>query len=173
MKLAIVRILLTLLMSSLGGCYPNQTSIFSSPSSPGKEILINNEQYDKPHVILGPVEYTLRKNTSLFVDQIELRNQAIDLLKQSAFARFGQKVDAIEDVKVKESNAADSLNQTQSVTQVKGIAIAFLPETKPYVKSKSRTKSVKNPARKSKPSNGVANKENAEDITITPSEILK
>jgi hypothetical protein len=173
MKLAIVRILLTLLMSSLGGCYPNQTSIFSSPSSPGKEILINNEQYDKPHVILGPVEYTLRKNTSLFVDQIELRNQAIDLLKQSAFARFGQKVDAIEDVKVTENNTTDRLNQIQNVTQVKGVAIAFLPESRDSVKSKNRAKSVRSPVRRGKPSNSVVHKENSEDITITPSEILK
>ncbi|CAG7856920.1 hypothetical protein MCAMS1_01585 [biofilm metagenome] len=173
MKLATVRILLALLISFLAGCYPNQTSFFSSASSPGKEILINNEQYDRPHVILGPVEYTLRKNTSLFVNQIELRNQAIDLLKQSAYARYGQKVDAIEAVKVSESNVADRLNQTQNVTQVKGIAIAFLSETKPYVKSKNRAKTARSPARKTKPSNGVANKENSEDITITPSEILK
>jgi hypothetical protein len=173
MKKAFIRIQLILLGFGLVGCYPNQTSMFSSAPSPGKGILINNERYYKPHVTLGPVEYTLRKNASLFEDQIELRNQAIDLLKQTALARFGQQVDAIEDVKVTESNSADGLNQKLNVTNVKGIAIAFVPEAGDSVKSKNRAKSVRSPVRRGKPSNSVVHKENSEDVTITPSEILK
>lgn len=169
MKKVVLRLQLLLILS-LAGCYSNQISWFSSANSPGKEILINNEQYYKPRIVLGPVEYTLQKNTSFFEDQIEMRNQAIDLLKQSAFARYGQQVDAIEEVKVTENKTVDSSNQTQNVTHVKGVAVAFLPEAKPYEKPKARPKPVKNPGRKTKP---TLHKEKAEDITITPSEILK
>lgn len=162
------------LLFALAGCYSSQTSWFSSPNSPGKEILINNERYYKPRVVLGPVSYTLRKNTTLLNDQLELRNQAIDLLKQTAYARYGQQVDAIEELKVTEKKADVSSVSTQNVTHVEGTAVAFLPENKAYTKPKSRVKTVKSPVRKPKPSSNVINqKEKSEDITITPSEILK
>ncbi|MBM4208534.1 MAG: hypothetical protein FJ190_11190 [Gammaproteobacteria bacterium] len=104
---------------------------------------------------------------------MELRNQAIDLLKQTAFARFGRQVDAIEELKVTEKKAEGG-SVTQNVTHVQGTAVAFLPENRSYVKPRPRVKTVKTPVRKPKPaSHVVQNKEKSEDITITPSEILK
>lgn len=170
MKQAVIRIQLLLVVLMAAGCYPNRGSIFSNTPASTKEILINNERYDKPFVVLGPVEYTLKKNTTLFVDQIDLREQAIDSLKQTALARYGQRVDAIVDVQVVE-NSLEGVEDKLNVTHVKGTAIAFLPAYKAYKKPKSRPKPIKNIVRKTRPP--LVRKESPSDVTITPSEILK
>ena len=141
---------------------------FGNQNYPGKEIQVNDGRFDKPYEILGPVEYTLRKNTSIFVSQIELRNQAVEYLKQEALARYGERVDAIIDFVVKES-AAENNDERLSSTHVQGLAIAFLPEMKHTSRHKPKYKPKV--TSKIKPSKGDSNK--AEDIEITPSELLK
>lgn len=175
MKPAVIRILLLILVLITAGCYPNRPSIFSSTPKASKEVLINNERYQKPYAILGPVEYTLRKNTSLFTSQLDLREEAIESLKIEALARYGQSVDAIVDVQVVENtlqNVKDKLN----VTHVKGTAIAFWPETdKPRAKPRPRAKTPKYyPSRKPKPVIIYPRREPPpKEIIITPSEVLK
>jgi len=100
----------------------------------------------------------------MFVDQIELRNQAIALLKQEALARYGDKVDAIIDTQVQESTI-EGYDNPLSVTHVQGIAIAFDPEKKTIARRsiKRKAKSPKSTLRETQP----------QEIEITPSEILK
>ncbi len=167
---AVIRILLLSLVLATAGCYPNRTSIFSGTPKVSKEVLINNERYKKPYAILGPVEYTLRKNTSLFVDQLDLREEAIEFLKQEALARYGQSVDAIVDIQVIE-NSLQNVKDKLNVTHVKGTAIAFWPEHKAYTRPRVRPKPAKTIVRKTRPQ--PIRKESPPDVTITPSEILK
>lgn len=175
MKLAVLRtyfVFLAILLNT--GCSNNDffvSSPFSTnPSYPTKEILINNGRYDKPYETLAPIEYTLKKQTSFFVDQLELRNQAIDYLKQAALARYGNKVDAIVDVKVEE-NTEDNFDGKLSITHVQGVAIAFIPEAKTI--NKNKAKSSKNIPSRIKSTKNGSNKSQTEDIEITPSELLK
>lgn len=128
-----------------------------------KEILVSDSRFDRPYTILGPIETTQKKYTSIFVDQIELRNQAITLLKQQALAKYGDKVDAIIDTQVREST--EGYDEPLSVTHVQGIAIAFDPEKKTLPR-----KSVK---RKVKSPKGALRETQPQEIEITPSEILK
>ncbi len=175
MKQAVIRLQLLLLSLAAVGCstdFFNRPSIFSDTPTSVKEILINNERYDKPHDILGPVQYTLRKDASLFVDQVDLRSQAIDYLKLEALARYGKKADAIENVQVQE-NTVEGANGKLSITQVKGIAVSFLPEPRVYSKPRSRSRSAKNPVYKYRPPLVHKDKHPPSDVTITPSEILK
>lgn len=174
MKLAVIRLFLILHVLVTAACYPTPPSIFSSSPKASKEVLINNERYNKPFAILGPVEYTLRKNTSLFVSQLDLREEAIESLKVEALARYGQSVDAIVDVQVIENNLLDNKDKV-NVTHVKGTAIAFWPQTtKPYVRPKPRAKAPRSyPLRKPKPSIATPRSEPPKNIVITPSEVLK
>lgn len=173
MKQAVLRLLYIFLISFLvTGCESGlfqQSPFFSSRFQPTKQVLINNGRYDKPYEILGPVSYKLTKNTSVFVDQLELRNEAIDSLKQEAIARYGSAVDAIVDVKVNENLVQG--NVEENVTLVQGLAIAFIPSaksnTKPKPKARPKTKSTAKP----KPIYHLEPK--PRDINITPSEILK
>jgi hypothetical protein len=142
-----------------------------NPPSP-KEILINDDRYDKPYTILGPIEYTLKRNTSTFVNQIELRNQAIDFLKQNALARYGNKVDAIMKVNVQEIIQKSYVNPL-SITHIQGIAISFKPEYSPKHKTKHKAKSSKNKFSKAKWIKGTSRKTKSDKIKITPSELLK
>lgn len=182
MNPAVIRLLLLMLVIATAGCHPSRTSIFSSTPKASKEVLINNERYKRPYAVLGPVEYTLKKNTSFFTSQLDLREEAIESLKIEALARYGQTVDAIVDVQVMENswqNNGDKLN----VTHVKGIAIAFWPVTdKPYLRPKPRPKAPKYyPVRKPRPAPPppppvVAPRKSPppqNKIIITPSEILK
>jgi hypothetical protein len=175
MKLAVTRIVPIFLVTVIFiGCSNNFFTTSSSTSNPaysGKEILINNERYDKPYETLGPVEYTLKKDTSIFVTQIELRNLAIDNLKQEAKAKYGDEVDAIVDFKVVE-NSQESYDAKLSIIHVQGIAIAFIPEIKPIAKHKPKYK-AKSTSSRAKSSKGGNSKNQTEDIEITPSELLK
>ena len=175
MKLAVTKIVLLFLAVAITiGCSSNlftPSSLPNNASYPGKEILINNERYDKPYETLGAIEYTLKKNTSIFVNQIELRNLAIANLKQAAKAKYGDKVDAIVDFKVVE-NTQENYDEKLSITHVQGTAIAFLPEIKPIAKQKAKYK-AKPPNSKSKPHKGGVDKNQTEEIEITPSELLK
>ncbi|WP_411727903.1 hypothetical protein, partial [Methyloglobulus sp.] len=121
---------------------------------------------NKPYIALGPIEYTLKWYDYFFVGQVELRNQAVDYLKQEALARYGDQVDAIIDVEVEES-----LEKGSNVTHVREIAISFKHETKhkaePSKKGRHKAKSAKNTLRKTKPRSKPQERE------ITPSEILK
>jgi hypothetical protein len=145
---------------SSSSIFPGQTT---APYS-SKEIPVTVGRYDEPYITLGPIEYTLKKYTSFFVDQVDLRNQAIGFLKQEALARYGDKVDAIIDLEVHESTE-DGYDGALNVTHTQGIAIAFKPEIKSISKRKTKhkTKSSKNTSRKYK----------QEEVEITPSEILK
>lgn len=144
----------------------NQTTL----PNPSTEILINNGRYNRPYTILGSIEYTLKRYASIFVGQIELRNQAIALLKQEAFAKYGDQVDAIIEVKVEESTG-EGYDAPLSVTHVWGIAVSFKPKTKHKAKSAKKrphkAKSAKNTLRKTKPRSKPQERE------ITPSEILR
>ena len=144
--------------------------------SQAKEILINNGRYDKPYETLGPVEYTLTTNIPTSVSQIELRNQAVVFLKQEALTKYGEKVDAIINVKVVESTE-ENYTEKLNIIAVSGIAIAFIPEPKPVNKQKikSKAKSLKASPNKTKSLKNSASKIQTEDedIEITPSELLK
>jgi hypothetical protein len=141
---------------------------FGNQHYPGKEIQVNNGRFDKPYQILGPVEYTLKKNTSIFVSQIELRNQAIDYLKQDAVARYGERVDAIIDFQVKE-RATENSDERLNFTHVQGLAIAFLPEIKPISRHKPKYK----PKVSSKIKQPKGDSGKTEEVEITPAELLK
>ena len=167
MKYAATRILLVffaaLVASSCSNITYKPASIITDQTTlpnPSKEILINNGRYKRPYAILGSIEYTLKRYASIFVGQIELRNQAIALLKQEAFAKYGDQVDAIIKVKVEESTG-EGYDAPLSVTHVRGIAVSFKPKTK------HKAKSAKNTLRKTKPNSKPQERE------ITPSEILK
>jgi hypothetical protein len=147
----------------------------SVSSYPTKEILITEGDADSPYTTLGPIEYTLISDFSIFAGQADLRNQAIDYLKQKAKATYGNRVDAIIDIEFQENTEEGYFGPSN--TSVKGIAIAFKsgakalakPKTKHKAKSSkhntSKAKSVSNAARKTKP--------NSQEPEITPSEILK
>jgi hypothetical protein len=160
------------------GMWPNLGH--SEPPPPAEEILISNEQFNKPYKILGPVEYTLKTRPTIFSSQIGIREQAIDLLKQQTYARFGDDVDAIIDTRVVENTINDS-NGRLSITHIEGLAISFLGETtrlgKPAAKKSGRGKNksakkilIVNKGKATKKSTG---KSGAEEIEITPEEILK
>ncbi|WP_411726039.1 hypothetical protein, partial [Methyloglobulus sp.] len=60
-------------------------SIFTDQATlpyPPKGILIIEGRVNKPYIALGPIEYTLKWYDYFFVGQVELRNQAVDYLKQ-------------------------------------------------------------------------------------------
>ena len=140
-------------------------SIFTDQANPTKEILINDGRFDRPYIMLGQVEYTLKGYTSIFVNQIDLRNQAIDFFKKEALAKYGDNVDAIIDTKVQESTE-QGYDGTLSVTHLQGVAISFKPDKKTISKQKHRTKrKAKNTFQKTNPQE--------QEIEITPSEILK
>ncbi len=142
------------------------------PDSP-KEILVSDSRFDKPYTILGPVETTQKKKSSIFVGQIELRNKAVALLKQAALVKYGDKVDAIIDTQVVESTVKND-DIPLSVTYVRGIAIAFIPEARTSAKNKTKSKvKTSKSAIRSTPFKGGANKNPAQEIQITPSELLK
>jgi hypothetical protein len=145
---------------SSSSIFPAQTT---APYS-SKEIPVTVGRYDEPYITLGPIEFTLKKYTSFFLNQIDLRNQAIDFLKQEALARYGNKVDAIIDLVIQESTE-EGYDGSLSVTHIQGIAIAFKPEIKAIAKHKTR--------HKSKSSKNTSRKHKQEEIEITPSEILK
>ena len=178
-------------ISLLSGCAENNYSsrhTGTTPPPPAEEILINNEQFNKPYKILGPVQYTLRSRPSLFSNQLDLREQAIDLLKQQTYAKYGDEVDAIIDTRVEEITDVDAQGKL-SVTHIEGVAISFLPGNatvdKPPAKGmvKRKFKSAKKILvfKKTKPARKVADrtvekpvkKAKEEDIQISPSEMLK
>ncbi len=169
--------------------------ISSNHPLPAEEILISNEEFDKPHRILGPVQYTLRSRPSLFTSQLEFREQAIDLLKQQTYAKYGDSVDAIIDTKVEESTIEDADGKL-NIVNIQGVAISFIQPASKQEKSstKSQTKRKQKSAKKilivkkTKPVKKVTDKPvprqhgksvvkntepKSEEITITPSEILK
>lgn len=143
------------------------SSIFTDQTAApylSKEIPVTVGQYKQAYVTLGSVDYALKKYTSFFVNQVDLRNQAIGFLKQEALARYGDKVDAIIDLEVHESTE-DGYDGALNVTNTQGIAIAFKPEIKSISKRKTK--------QKAKPSKNTSRKHKQEEVEITPSEILK
>ena len=153
-------------------------SIFTDPSTPPyptKEILITEGGVDSPYTTLGSVEYTLSSDLSIFADQTELRYQAIDYLKQKAWNRYGNRVDAIIGIEFQESTEEGYFGS--SITSVKGIAIAFKSGAKANAKPKKKhkAKASKNNLSKSKSSNNTSRKTkpDPQEPEITPSEILK
>ncbi len=139
--------------------------------NPPKEILVSDSRFDRPYTMLGPIEITQKKYSSVFTDKIELRKQAIAMLKQEALARYGNKVDAIIDTQVTE-NTLTGYDDAMSVTHVQGIAIAFDTEKKPTARRSIKRK-VSSPTHKAKSSRNTARETRPRDIEITPSEILK
>lgn len=175
----------------LSGCADNQLSSVlttSNPSTPAEEILINNQQFNKPYRILGPVAYTLKSRSSLFSSQLDFREQAIDLLKQQTYAKYGDEVDAIIDTRVEESTTEDRDGKL-NVTHIEGVAITFLADKSEQSKAtpKSAIKRKHKSARKilvikkikpvKKMPERIADrpvkKPKVEDIEISPTEILK
>jgi hypothetical protein len=185
MKLAVMRTILILLVTlTSNGCSSNHLTdhpdITVEPQSqPAKEILVTYACYDKPYETLGLIEYTL-KSTSTSGDQIELWDQSIDFLKSAALSRYGNKVDAITEVELAESEEENN-GKSLNIIHVQGVAISFnggiKPENKNKVKYKARYKKKpksKNPKSTSriKPSKKAPDKPE-EDIEISPSELLK
>ncbi|NOS75476.1 MAG: hypothetical protein HOP36_13300, partial [Methyloglobulus sp.] len=111
MKYAVSRIFFVLFVAlcavSCGNnSFAPSASIFTDPSTQPyltKEILITEGGVDSPYATLGPIEYTLSSDFSIFADQTDLRYQAIDYLKQKAWNRYGNKVDAIIGIEFQES----------------------------------------------------------------------
>jgi hypothetical protein len=97
----------------------------STQATPAEEIRINNANFNKPYKILGPVEYTLKNRPSLFTSQLDLREQAIEHLKQQTFARYGDEVDAIIDTRVEENTITDHEGNL-SIVHIEGVAISFI-----------------------------------------------
>jgi hypothetical protein len=182
MKLAVVRIILVILAAiATIGCsnyFTAPPSEFSQQSLPAKEILVSYGRYDKPYETLGPIEYIL-KNASIPDDrQNELWDQAIELLKQEALKKYGDKVDAIVDVEIIESS--EEINgKNFNIILAKGVAIAFSSGIKPTSKHKikykvrHKPKSSKSTSSKIKPAKKAPSKIQTEEIEITPSELLK
>jgi hypothetical protein len=152
-------------------------SIFTdsaAPSPPSKLILVTNGPINKPYIKLGLVEYTLKRYTSVLVSQNDLRNQAIEALKQEALDKFGDRVDVIMNIKIEESTEG-GYDAPLSVTYVRGTAVAFDPGAKKVTKhrTKHKGKSAKNTSRKTKPSKNAVRKAEPAEREITQSEILK
>lgn len=144
---------------------------------PAQEILINDDRFDKPYILLGQIEYTLKRYTPILVNQRVLRGEAIKYLKKEALVKYGDKVDAIIDTKVQERTEKGH-NVPLSITHVQGIAISFKPEEpeeKTFARhgTKRKAKSLKNTFRQSKPSKSTLSRPKSHEIIITPSEILK
>ncbi len=200
MKLFIAIIFFTSFGALFVGC-ANTNSLTSglttNPPLPAEEILIDNEEFKKPHRVLGPVQYTLKAKPSLFTNQLDLREQAIDILKQQTYAKYGDEVDAITDTKVEESTSTDAEGKV-SIVNIQGVAISFLDEPveqsreklndKAYTKRRHKSakkililrkeKQSKYPKKTmdrpgANPPEKAATQKKEEDIEITPSEILK
>lgn len=163
------------------------SALFKSPAQtprPAEEILINNSDFNKPYKILGPVQYTLKSQVSLFSDQIELREKAIDLLKNQTYALYGDEVDAIIDTKVEESTA-DNIEGKFSIIRIQGVAVSFEDEANQSEKTavkrvyKRKHKSAKKIilVRKAKPAKKTVErpveKPKIEEVEVSPAEMLK
>lgn len=186
MKYSTTRIILiffvALVASSCNSDPFSSFSIFTEqatlPYSPKEILIIEGRDNNKPYITLGPIDYTLKWYTTFFVDQAELRNQAIDSLKQEALAKYGDQVDAIIDVEMEE-NTEGNYYAPLSITHARGIAIAFNPGRKPLTKPKSKHKAApsKKGTHKAKPAKNTLRKTKTrskpQEREITPSEILK
>lgn len=150
-------------------------------SRPLKELLVTYGRYDKPYGTLGPIDYTL-KSTSTSDDQIELWDRAIDFLKLAALSKYGDKVDAIVDVELAESEE-ESNGKLLNIIHVQGVAITFNGGIKPInknkvkykarYKAKPRHKLPKPISSKTKSAKKIPDKAKEEEIEISPSELLK
>ncbi|MEQ1740125.1 MAG: hypothetical protein ABL884_09465 [Methyloglobulus sp.] len=183
MKYVVSRIFFVLFVALLvvscgNNPFAPSASIFTDPSTPPystQEILITEGGVDSPYTTLGPIEYTLKSDLSIFAGQTDLRYQAIDYLKQNARNRYGDGVDAIIGIEFQESIEEGYFGS--SITSVKGIAIAFKSGTKANAKPKTKhkAKSSKHNISKAKSANNTSRKTkpNSQEPEITPSEILK
>lgn len=183
MKYVVSRIFLVLfvalfVVSCSNNPFAPSASIFTDPATspyPTKGILIIEGDSDSPYITLGPIEYTLISDLSIFAGQTDLRNQAIDYMKQKARNRYGNRVDAIIGIEFQESTEDGYF--APSITSVKGIAIAFKSEEKALAKPKTkhRAKSSRHNTSKAKSANNASRKTkpNSQEPEITPSEILK
>lgn len=187
MKLAVMRLILMLLVTlTSNGCSSHHSTshpdITVKPQTqPTKEILVTYGRYDKAYEALGPIEYTLI-NTKNSDTQIELWDRAIELLKQAALFKYSDKVDAIVDVELAESEEENN-GKILNTIQVKGVAIAFNGRIKPITKNKvkykarykakPKPKTPKYPSSKTKPEKKPPDKAKEEEIEISPSELLK
>jgi hypothetical protein len=183
MKYIVSRIFLVLfvalfVVSCGNNPFAPSASIFTDPSTPPyptQEILITEGGVDSPYTTLGPIEYTLKSDLSIFADQTDLRYQAIDYLKQNAQNRYGDRVDAIIGIEFQESTEGGYFGS--SITSVKGIAIAFKSGAKALAKPKTKhkSKSSKRNTNKAKSANNASRKAkpDPQEPEITPSEILK
>jgi hypothetical protein len=155
-------------------------SIFPSQqttTSPAKEIYVSEDDISNPYVVLGSVKYTLRSDFPIFSNQADLRNRAIENLKQEAVTRYGNDVDAIINLVFQESPEQDSYF-SPNIIYIRGTAIAYKPGTKTYSKPKRKhkVKVSKNTSSKAKSSPKTLRKpvpERQDEPEITPSEMLK
>jgi hypothetical protein len=169
-----------LIISCSENPFTNNSIVTTDPSSNtrkeilAKEILVSDSRFDKLYTILGPIEIIQKNYMAPSVDQIQLRNQAITLLKQEAYAKYGDKVDGIIDTQVQESTLKD-YDGPIKVTRIHGVAVAFNTEIKSIAKRivKHKAASSKIPSRKAKSSRNSLRESQQEDIEITPAEILK
>jgi hypothetical protein len=186
----VARVLFCLGILTAAGCVETDMSpsaLFKSPVQtprPAEEILINNSDFNKPYKILGPVQYTLKSPVSLFSDQIELREKAIDFLKNQTYAQFGDDVDAIIDTKVEESTA-DNIEGKFNIIRIQGVAVSFEDEVNQSGKTtvkrvfKRKHKSAKKIilVRKAKPAKKLveksAEKPRIQEVEVSPTEMLK
>jgi hypothetical protein len=105
MKLIVVRIFVILSITfQLSGCGSNKNAkpatdpIASNEMAlpePTKEILVTEGDINKKYMILGEIKYKSDKGSSVYSNQIEARKHAKENLKKAAFAKYGNKLDAI------------------------------------------------------------------------------
>ncbi|MBK8816732.1 MAG: hypothetical protein IPN42_15045 [Methylococcaceae bacterium] len=187
MKFDVVRFIFVLIGVLNGASCSNDAftpgSIFSDQSQtqyPTKQLFVTESGISSPFTTLGPVEYTLRSDLSLFSNQSDLRNQAIENLKQIALERYGSSVDAIINIEFQESGDQEGYF-SPNFTYARGIAIAYKSGTKSksYSKSKRKhkAKSSKSIGNKTKIPNSSKHKTDSaevdEELEISPSELLK
>ncbi len=146
MNKMLVVLLCTLLLIACGNnnTKPNTVAVDSGLSSPTKDvnesslptptkdILVIEGDLNKEYTILGQVEAVPNKGKSIYSNQIDANNQAKEFLKKAAFAKYGEKVDAIINYRVLRSIKGGfwgafvtAYGATNLATQAEGIAVSF------------------------------------------------
>lgn len=139
-------VLLLLICAVVGfsGCAARQPA--SAPAAtntellvPTKEILVTDGDLNKAYEILGPVEYTLQGksmySTMTTLDggaSPEVTREAKEMLRRTAFTKYGDKADAVINTKISGGYSggffgafAGAYGARTGVVHAEGIAISF------------------------------------------------